>query len=215
MKTVQPAHRLIALFAAGMLLSSVGLAQQPVRDASVDEMVRQLAPTPASTLTRGLQRNITPERRQIDLVIPFDFDSAALQPASKPLLERLADAMKTERLAALRFRVEGHTDAKGSAAYNQDLSTRRPLHPAHALPHPHAICNALPVGKQQRERDAGALGERISLPYCDPLRQHLWQREPLEERQRERYGQRRPLPHGWCNRHPQRERQRLANKRRR
>lgn len=117
--------RLIALFAAGMLSGTAGLAQQPVRDASVDELVRQLAPTPAPTLTRGLQRNITPEKRQIDLVIPFDFDSAALQPASRPLLARLADAMKTERLAALRFKVEGHTDAKGSAAYNQDLSARR------------------------------------------------------------------------------------------
>jgi outer membrane protein OmpA-like peptidoglycan-associated protein len=46
-------------------------------------------------------------------------------PASKPLLNNLALAMKRERLQALQFRVEGHTDAKGSANYNQLLSERR------------------------------------------------------------------------------------------
>ena len=33
--------------------------------------------------------------------------------------------MRSERLSALRFRVEGHTDAKGNPAYNLRLSQRR------------------------------------------------------------------------------------------
>jgi outer membrane protein OmpA-like peptidoglycan-associated protein len=70
-------------------------------------------------------RNIAPVQRQIDLVVSFDFDSDRLQPDSKPLLESLAQAINSERLQGLRFMVEGHTDAKGSARYNELLSARR------------------------------------------------------------------------------------------
>jgi outer membrane protein OmpA-like peptidoglycan-associated protein len=61
----------------------------------------------------------------VDLSINFDFDSARLQASSKPLLDNLAQAMNSERLGALKFKVEGHTDAKGKADYNQELSSRR------------------------------------------------------------------------------------------
>jgi outer membrane protein OmpA-like peptidoglycan-associated protein len=101
---------------------SAASAQAPVGDASVQDIVDKLAPAP---LTRSLSRNIVPQRRQIDLVINFDFDSARLQPQSLPQLQRLADALKTERLQAARFLVEGHTDAKGTARYNEELSARR------------------------------------------------------------------------------------------
>jgi outer membrane protein OmpA-like peptidoglycan-associated protein len=94
----------------------------PLKSATVDDFVNQLAP-PA--LTRSLGRNIVPQKRQIDLVVNFDFDSARLQPASRPLLENLAQAMNTERLGAIRFKVEGHTDGKGTAKYNDELSARR------------------------------------------------------------------------------------------
>ena len=33
--------------------------------------------------------------------------------------------MRTERLTELKFRAEGHTDAKGTATYNEALSKRR------------------------------------------------------------------------------------------
>ena len=105
----------------GAAIASAAQAQ-PIQDASVDELVQQLAPPKAAT--RGL-RNLAPEKRQIDLVINFDFDSSRLQASSQPLLEKLAEALGTERLQALRFKVEGHTDAKGSASYNQQLSARR------------------------------------------------------------------------------------------
>lgn len=94
----------------------------PVKSATVDDFVSQLAP-PA--LTRSLGRNIVPQKRQIDLVVNFDFDSAKLQAGSRPLLENLAQAMNTERLGAIRFKVEGHTDGKGTAKYNDELSARR------------------------------------------------------------------------------------------
>jgi len=93
---------------------------QPVQDASVAELVKQFAPT----ATRGL-RNLAPEKHQIDLVINFDFDSTKLQTSSQPLLEKLAEALVSERLQALRYKVEGQTDVNGSVSYNEALSSRR------------------------------------------------------------------------------------------
>jgi len=95
---------------------------QPRADASVEEIVQALTPQPK---TRSLGRNIKVEPAKIDLTINFDFDSAKLKEESKPQLERLAEALKTERLATLKFQIEGHTDAQGTAAYNDALSTRR------------------------------------------------------------------------------------------
>ncbi len=114
------AYTLAAIVLTGFLADAC--AQASVADASVQDIVDKLAPAP---LTRSLSRNIVPQRRQIDLVINFDFDSARLQPQTLPQLQRLADALKTERLQAARFLVEGHTDAKGTARYNEDLSARR------------------------------------------------------------------------------------------
>ena len=116
--------RLAAALLAITLMAGFALPAhaQPAGRASVDQLVEQLSP-PAPA-TRGL-RNLVPEPRSVDLVVHFDFDSARVQPASLPLLDNLAAAMRSERLSALRFRVEGHTDAKGNPAYNLRLSQRR------------------------------------------------------------------------------------------
>ena len=104
------------------VLSVLPVSAQPRADASVEEIVQALTPQPK---TRSLGRNMKVEPAKIDLTINFDFDSAKLKEESKPQLERLAQALKTERLAALKFQIEGHTDAQGTAAYNDALSTRR------------------------------------------------------------------------------------------
>jgi outer membrane protein OmpA-like peptidoglycan-associated protein len=62
---------------------------------------------------------------KIDLTVHFDFNSDKIQDRSKPLLDKVVQVMTDQRLDALRFRVEGHTDAKGGAAYNDSLSKRR------------------------------------------------------------------------------------------
>ena len=103
-------------------LSALPVNAQPRADASVEEIVQALTPQPK---TRSLGRNMKVEPAKIDLTINFDFDSAKLKEESKPQLERLAQALKTERLLNLRFQIEGHTDAQGTAAYNDALSSRR------------------------------------------------------------------------------------------
>ena len=41
------------------------------------------------------------------------------------MLDRIADALNDPKLRTLDYRIEGHTDAKGSIPYNQSLSERR------------------------------------------------------------------------------------------
>jgi outer membrane protein OmpA-like peptidoglycan-associated protein len=96
---------------------------QLLHNASKEDLIEKLAP-PTSTSSRSL-RNLAPKSVNIDLSVQFEFDSARLQAASKPLLDNLALAMNSERLSGLKFKVEGHTDAKGKNEYNQELSSRR------------------------------------------------------------------------------------------
>jgi len=111
------------IFVAFVGLASITAQAQADREnISVDSMVEKLTPAPK---TRSLTRNLVPTAANLDLTIHFDFNSEKLQERSKPLLNNLAAAMRNDRLNQLKFRVEGHTDAKGTAAYNDALSKRR------------------------------------------------------------------------------------------
>jgi outer membrane protein OmpA-like peptidoglycan-associated protein len=89
---------------------------------NVEEMVRSLTP-PAKTRSLGVQtRNLQPS---LDLTINFDLDSAIIREESKKPLQDLATALRDGRLGSFKFQVEGHTDSRGSAAYNEALSARR------------------------------------------------------------------------------------------
>jgi outer membrane protein OmpA-like peptidoglycan-associated protein len=123
MKKVLVLSALLMSFVAFGQSSIANKADQPMNSASVDQLIEKLAPEPA-VRTRGL-RNLAPTPKSVDLVIQFDFDSAQLQPASKPLLDNLASAMKSDKLMQVNFKVEGHTDAKGTEVYNQQLSQKR------------------------------------------------------------------------------------------
>ncbi|MGI9477224.1 MAG: OmpA family protein, partial [Hyphomicrobiaceae bacterium] len=61
----------------------------------------------------------------IEKEILFAYDSARLRPAAQRLLKQIGEVLSHPRLARYKFALVGHTDAKGSAAYNQDLSERR------------------------------------------------------------------------------------------
>ena len=55
--------------------------------------------------------------------LQFDFDKDTLRPESKPTLDEIAKLLAAK--PALSLRIVGHTDAKGTADYNVDLSQRR------------------------------------------------------------------------------------------
>ena len=62
---------------------------------------------------------------QINVHVEFPFDSAALTGDQIPKLQQLCRVMGREEFDSSRFRIIGHTDAKGEDAYNDRLSLLR------------------------------------------------------------------------------------------
>ncbi len=106
---------------------------------SAEELGRILYPESRTTeiSTRGIGRRgivVTPDApaaeaanrpRSFGLLIQFAFDSSEILPASRPYLDQVGRMLQLENLAGRRLIIEGHTDASGSAAYNQRLSEKR------------------------------------------------------------------------------------------
>lgn len=121
--------------------SACALACLPARSAPADppsgdsstvlteQQIEQALHPPAQTRSftpRGLTRRDSPDAGQsVNLNIPFEHNSSELKDAATAQLRQLESALKSPGLASDRFIVAGHTDAKGSASYNKQLSLRR------------------------------------------------------------------------------------------
>ena len=57
--------------------------------------------------------------------ITFEFGSAQLKPRSMATLQALGKSLKEDFPSSNAFLIEGHTDASGTFAYNQELSRQR------------------------------------------------------------------------------------------
>ncbi len=84
---------------------------------------------PASSAFQEITKNVALNKlavgRKIILRnIFFDFDKATLRPESQAELERVFQLMSVE-VPKLKIELSGHTDDRGNAAYNVDLSQRR------------------------------------------------------------------------------------------
>ncbi|WP_199219770.1 OmpA family protein [Limnohabitans sp. Jir61] len=98
-------------------------------DVDANNIIDALKPRPVEgqMRTRSM-RNLQVEQLpppSVSLTIQFDFDSSKVSASSASQLDQLAKALKSDDLSPLSFRVEGHTDAKGSAEYNLNLSQAR------------------------------------------------------------------------------------------
>ena len=71
----------------------------------------------------------TPAGPAVNLTVNFANGSADLTPDAMKTLDELGQALSSNELSGYKFRIEGHTDTVGSAAYNKALSERR----AHAV----------------------------------------------------------------------------------
>lgn len=80
-------------------------------------------PLAAALKDLGAQVSDTEIRIEMSADVLFDFDKANIKPAAEPALANVATVVKGYPRAAVK--IEGHTDAKGSDAYNQKLSERR------------------------------------------------------------------------------------------
>src|ERR1035437_5018639 len=119
------------LVCACVALSSAAESALP----STDQMIEQLRAPPRTRSLRNLSVEAAPgqpsaitapaKRPSLSLLIEFDFNSARVRPESQQALANLAQALQSAELMDSRFAVEGHTDAKGGAAYNLKLSEQR------------------------------------------------------------------------------------------
>ena len=80
-------------------------------------------PLAAALKDLGAKVTDTEIRIEISADVLFDFDKADIKQAAEPALTNVATVLQGYPRAAMK--IEGHTDAKGSDAYNKNLSERR------------------------------------------------------------------------------------------
>jgi len=122
----------VATLAALVLPQLVRAADPPAQEPSAvlsGEQIEQALHPPATTRSfpsRGLSRRGAAEHEQsVNLNVPFDSNSSTLTPQASAQLAQLEIALNSATLSKDRFIVAGHTDSKGSAQYNKQLSLRR------------------------------------------------------------------------------------------
>ncbi|MGV3550753.1 OmpA family protein [Rhizobium sp.] len=85
-----------------------------------------------AVVTSDDMRKAIDAKGSIDIYgILFDFDKDSLKPESKDTLNQIAELMKGDE--KLKLEIVGHTDGKGTADYNLDLSERRAANVVAAL----------------------------------------------------------------------------------
>jgi OmpA-OmpF porin, OOP family len=88
--------------------------------------VATATPPPAMSAPTTAPKPVMPARSgAANLRLDFASGSADLDDGDRSRLAALSTALSGPRLAGRRVRIEGHTDAHGSAAKNLDLSRRR------------------------------------------------------------------------------------------
>lgn len=133
-----------------LMLLSAPAAAQDSRMPTTEEIIRQLTQPRLSpddlksnaVQVEGRRRRAEPTpgaAPSIDLAVNFEYASAKLTPDARLVLDNLAQALADPKLAASRFRIAGHTDARGGDAYNLALSKRRAQSVAEYLKGQHNI----------------------------------------------------------------------------
>ena len=89
---------------------------------TVGAVARELDLTP-SALAQWVKQARADRTKGKAGLTTIDFDEATINPIAFETLQRVAEEIRMR--PGLAARVEGHTDGRGSDAYNQDLSERR------------------------------------------------------------------------------------------
>lgn len=121
-------RRTLSTLAFAVVLAAPATAQQ---GETVEDLVAFFASSVDLGRAKGLcvgtpqecARTQVPEGR--DMLVNFDLGSAELTDATQDRLGVFVQAMQDDRLMALQFAVEGHTDGRGTEVYNDALSADR------------------------------------------------------------------------------------------
>lgn len=121
----RPCRRLVAAVLLGVAGSAAAQEQDlpPGAQVLVLDIVFKVEDLGGQVVDFEVKETDTEVRIELAADVLFDFDQATLLPKAEDTLTKAA-AFIRER-SARAARIEGHTDGKGSVAYNQRLSTRR------------------------------------------------------------------------------------------
>ena len=145
--------RIAVLTLAALLASGATQAQEKVlregqvtQQALIDALSPAAAPAEAASAaegesggvrTRGFRPGVRPaaavagtaataaQPARASILVTFVTNSAELTGGAKGALDVLAAAMKSEKLASVKFTIEGHADPRGSEELNLKLSQAR------------------------------------------------------------------------------------------
>ena len=87
------------------------------------DLVLTIQDTGGAVKALAMKENDTEVRLELAADVLFDFDKADILPKAHEALHQVALVIRQRKTG--RVRIEGHTDAKGSDAYNRSLSERR------------------------------------------------------------------------------------------
>ena len=108
--------------------------------------------------------------RSINIEVYFEFDSDKLTAKAKTQLKPLGEALSGMDLTNASYLIIGHTDAKGSSAYNQKLSERRAVsvraHLIEGYPIRPTALKAIGLGETQLKKPSepnAAINRRVEI----------------------------------------------------
>jgi len=99
--------------------------------AYMDRQEQELRAAMAESEAASIQRTQNVLTATFKSEVMFDFDSSTLKPGADREMDRVARILN--KYSQTMIRVEGHTDSKGSEAYNQTLSEKRAMAVKNAL----------------------------------------------------------------------------------
>lgn len=169
---------------AATLLPSANAASD---EREINSIIRSLAPIEPQTVglmpRQSDQLRVFVDGRAIlldtrytaEFEVYFPFNSAQLTPRAQKQLHSLGRALESNSLSPYSYLVMGHTDAKGSASYNRDLSLRRAQAVREYLIHHFAIdparLEAIGFGKDQLKVESepyAAVNRRVEVTMIVP-----------------------------------------------
>ena len=122
-------RRLIAAALLGMLCVSGAAAQSQVSGQvlnlifPIQTLVFNIENLAGQVQSLQVRETATETRIELPADILFDFDKADIRPVAETALKQVANLIRVGARGAVT--IEGHTDSKGSPAYNEKLSQRR------------------------------------------------------------------------------------------
>ena len=114
-----------ALRPRGLTRALPSVSKQAVEERRFIDSLRNRGAESFTTEERTRTAAIAARKPSTDLTVNFEFDSAALGPDAEGVLTQFGSALRRPELTGQTIWLAGHTDAKGTEAYNHGLSERR------------------------------------------------------------------------------------------